>query len=219
MIVVSDMSGTVTTGSPVLGLVKWVRSNQSSIRANLYLGRNLPSYLLAKWGHIDAQRWGQSLMVTALPLIHKPTLESLEQMGEWSVEYELWPKRRQEVIDRLASHVKDGAQVAIASSVYEPIVRAFADRIGVRGIGTPLGITDGRVHFAESLVADEHKVEKVLSQLGVEKVDVAYGDTWADIPLLEHADRPVAVYPDQVLKAAAEERGWEIFGDRNARRD
>jgi phosphoserine phosphatase len=60
---------------------------------------------------------------------------------------------------------------------------------------------------------------KVLSKLGVDKVDTTYGDTWADIPLLEHADRAVAVYPDQVLKATAVERGWEIPGDRNARRD
>ncbi len=45
-------------------------------------------------------------------------------------------------------------------------------------------------------------------------MDAAYGDTWADIPLLEHADRPIAVYPDAPLKAAALERGWEILGDR-----
>jgi phosphoserine phosphatase len=60
-------------------------------------------------------------------------------------------------------------------------------------------------------------VEKVLTKLGVDKVDVAYGDTWADIPLLKHADRPVAVYPDEVLKATALERGWEILGNRKAK--
>lgn len=218
MIVVSDMSGTVTTGSPVLGLTKWVGNNQSALRANLYLGWNLPSYLLVKWGLIDAQRWGQGLMVTALPLIKNPSRESLEQMGKWVVEYELWPKRRQEVIDRLVGHVKDGAQVSIASSVYEPVAKAFAERIGVSGIGTPLEITDGRACFAEPLVADEQKLEKVLSKLGVDRVDVAYGDTWSDIPLLEHADRAVAVYPDKLLKATAEERGWEVLGDRETRR-
>jgi phosphoserine phosphatase len=35
-----------------------------------------------------------------------------------------------------------------------------------------------------------------------------------DIPLLEHADHPVAVYPDKKLKAIALERGWEILGER-----
>jgi len=48
----------------------------------------------------------------------------------------------------------------------------------------------------------------------VERIDVAYGDTSADIPMLEMADHPVAVYPDEALKAVAQERSWEIFGDR-----
>jgi phosphoserine phosphatase len=63
-------------------------------------------------------------------------------------------------------------------------------------------------------VAQERKIEKVLSQLGVDRVDFAYGDTEQDIPLLEHADHPVAVYPDEKLKAIALARGWEILGTR-----
>ncbi len=34
MIVVSDMMGTLTTGSPVLGLVDWVSHNQSKLQAD-----------------------------------------------------------------------------------------------------------------------------------------------------------------------------------------
>lgn len=213
MIVVSDMVGTVTTGSPVIGLIKWVRSNQSALRANFYFGRHLPAYFLSKWGLIDSQELGQRLMFTALPLIKNPTQKSLNQMGEWSVEYELWPKRRQDVLDKLTKHVKEGAQVYIASSVYEPTVTAFASRVGMHGIGTPLEILNGRVQFMRTLIAAEQKAEVVMSQLGVDKVDVAYGDTWADIPLLEHADRPIAVYPDAELKITAQKRGWEILGN------
>lgn len=47
----------------------------------------------------------------------------------------------------------------------------------------------------------------------MEHVDVAYGDTFLDIPLLEHADLPVAAYPDEKWKAIALEHGWEIFGN------
>jgi phosphoserine phosphatase len=46
----------------------------------------------------------------------------------------------------------------------------------------------------------------------VDKADIAYGDTRAHIHPLEHADKPVAVYPDEALKATALERGWEILG-------
>ena len=34
-----------------------------------------------------------------------------------------------------------------------------------------------------------------------------------DIPLLEQADHPVAVYPDRRLFSIARERGWEILGE------
>lgn len=35
MIVVSDMMGTLTTGSPFLGLVDWVKHNQSKVRLRM----------------------------------------------------------------------------------------------------------------------------------------------------------------------------------------
>lgn len=135
-------------------------------------------------------------------------------MGEWSVDHELWPKRRLDVIARLAGHIEDGAQVYLASSIFEPTVKAFAQRIGAHPIGTPVEIVAGRVRFAEAIVAEDRKSERVLNELGVDWVGVAYGDTWADIPLLEKAERPVAVYPDKVLRATALERGWEILDDR-----
>jgi len=215
MIVVSDLGGTITTGYPVMGLVKWVRHNQSKLRANFYLARLvLPLYLFTKLKLINAEAAGEKLMHTALSLIRDPSPKNLEQMAEWSVEHELWPKRRQDVVDRLTDHLKDGAQVVLASSMFEPTVKAFADRIRVGALGTPLEILGGRVRFAEAIVHGEEKAQKVLAHLGVEKVDVAYGDTQLDIPLLELADNPVAVYPNQALKTAALERGWEILGDR-----
>ena len=80
-------------------------------------------------------------------------------------------------------------------------------------IGTPVEIANGSVRMVGELVADEKKIEQVLSRLGVDRVDVAYGDTVLDVPLLEHAEHPVAVYPDEKLKAIAQERGWEIMGE------
>ena len=60
MIVASDLMGTLTTGSPFLGLVDWVKHNQSKAQANFYMARIMPSYFLAKNGLIDWQAWGQN---------------------------------------------------------------------------------------------------------------------------------------------------------------
>jgi phosphoserine phosphatase len=213
MIVVSDMMGTLTTGSPVLGLVDWIRHNQSKWQAELYMVSITPSYLMAKRGWIDWQQWGQDLMVKSLSMVRGATPEKMSLVGEWAVEHNLWKKRREDVISRLVAHRENGAQVHIASSVFEPIIEPFARRIGAQTIGTPVEYENGRARLAGGLVAQERKIEQVLSRLGVQRVDWAYGDTWMDIPLLEHAEHPVAVYPDAKLKATALERGWEILGD------
>jgi len=215
MIVISDMMGTLTTGSPVLGLVDWIRHNQSRMQARLYMASIMPSYFIAKRGWIDWQKWGQDLMVNSLKMVKEATPEKMKLVGEWAVEHDLWKKRREDVIACLKQHAAQGAQVYIASSVIEPLIEPFANRIGAQTIGTPVEYKNGQVRVAGDLVAQERKIEQVLSRLGVEHVDFAYGDTAQDVPLLEHADHPVAVYPDEKLKAVAIERGWEILGSRD----
>jgi phosphoserine phosphatase len=213
MIVISDMIGTLTTGSPVIGLVDWVRHNQSKMQARLYMASILPSYFLATRGWIDWQKWAQGLMINSLNMVKQATPEKMQIIGEWAVEHDLWKKRRDDVIARLKGHAVQGAQVYIASSVIEPFIEPFAKRIGVQIIGTPVEYSNGHVRVAGKLVAQERKIEQVLSRLGVKRVDFAYGDTEQDIPLLEHADHPVAVYPDEKLKKHAVTYGWEILGD------
>ncbi len=213
MIVVSDMMGTLTTGSPFLGLVDWVKHNQSKLRANWYLASIAPSYLLAKNGIIDWQDWGQKLMIESLDYIKNANPETVKHASEWTVEHNLWRKRREDVVARLIKHREDGAKVYIASSVVEPFIEPFAQRIGAETIGTPVKIENGRLQMVSELMKDEKKIEQVLSRLAVDRVDVAYGDTILDIPLLEHADHPVAVYPDAKLKQIALDKGWEIIGD------
>lgn len=213
MIVASDLMGTLTTGSPFLGLVDWVKHNQSKLRANYYMASIMPSYLLAKNGLIDWQEWGQKLMVASLAYIKDATPEKVKRASEWTVEHNLWKNRREDVVARLVKHREAGAQVYIASTVIEPFIEPFAQRIGAQVIGTPTEIVNGRVKLVGELMANERKIEQVLSRLGVDRVDVAYGDTILDVPLLEHADHPVAVYPEAKLKKIAMQRGWEIIGD------
>ncbi len=213
MIVVSDMMGTLTTGSPFLGLVDWIKHNQSKARANWYMASITPGYILAKNGLIDWQKWGQKLMVDSLAYIKDANPENVRHASEWVVEHNLWKKRREDVVGRLVSHRENGAKVYIASSVVEPFIEPFARRIGAQTIGTPAEIVNGKFQMVGELIADEKKIEKVLSRLGVDRVDYAYGDTILDVPLLEHAEHPVAVYPEEKLKKFALERGWEIIGD------
>ena len=184
MIVVSDMMGTLTTGSPFLGMVDWIKHNDSKLRANLIMASILPAYFLAKNGLIDWQEWGQKLMVYSLAHNKNPDEEKIRQISDWVVEHNLWKKHRDDVTTRLIKHREGGAQVYIASSVFEPFIVPFANRIGAQVIGTPVEIVNGRLKMVGELVASEKKIEQVLNRLGVQRVDVAYGDTVMDIPLL-----------------------------------
>ncbi|HEY3474794.1 MAG TPA: haloacid dehalogenase-like hydrolase, partial [Anaerolineales bacterium] len=175
MIVVSDMMGTLTKGSPVLGLVDWVRHNQSKLQAQLYMASIMPSYFIAKRGWIDWQKWAQGLMIDSLKMIRDATPEKMKAVSEWAVEHDLWKKRRDDVIARLRTHGAQSAQIYIASSVIEPIIEPFARHIGAQIIGTPVEYRNGRVRVAGELVAQERKIEQVLRRLGVDRVDFAYG--------------------------------------------
>lgn len=213
MIVVSDLVGTLTTGAPVRGLLSWVRHHQSALRTNLFILSFLPNYALAKLGVINMQNWAHNLMRKGLDLVKNPSEHTIAEITNWTLEEELWPGRRKDVLKRLANHRNEGATVTIASSAYEPSVRAFADRIGVQAIGSPIDLIDGRIQFSTKLVARENKIQKVFDFLGVSRIDVAYGDTEADIPLLDNATTPVAVYPDKMLRSTAIKRGWEIIDE------
>ena len=136
-------------------------------------------------------------MINSLGYIKDATPEKVNQVSEWLVEQELWKNRREDVVARLVKHHEEGAKTYIASSMMEPFLEPFARRIGAEVIGTPTEIVNGQLRLVGDMVVNEKKIEQVLSRLAVDRVDVAYGDSFMDIPMLEHADHPVAVYPDE----------------------
>jgi len=211
MIVVSDLVGTISKGSPILGLVSWVRHNQSALQANMFFAKAVPRYLLVKMGLIDLRDFGEWGLVAALPMIKNPTSKKIREIAMWSVDKVLWPQRRQDVLERLARHREQGDQLFIASTAYESTLEALGERIGAGAIGSKIEVVDGQLQLVSGLITGKRKGEQVFDRLGVDRVGAAYGDTWADIPILERADHPVAVYPDARLRSAAVERGWEIL--------
>jgi len=211
MIVLTDLNGTLTTGSPVVGLAKWVGQRQSRLRSRLYLASTMGSYLLARRGWIDWTGWVERLMVSALPLIKDATPALLGEMAEWTVENELWPKRRPDVLARLEAHRLAGDRIILVSSVYQPTAAAFAGRIGAEAIATAVTCEHGKARLSGQLVAGPGKMDQVKARLGVDRVDFAYGDTVSDIPMLSFAGYGVAVYPDPGLRRAAQANGWEIL--------
>jgi len=214
MLIASDLNGTLTTGSPILAVARWVEKNQpESYPAGFKLGL-FSSYLQVKIGLKKIDTWGDINMRRVLKLIDEPTQEILNQVMDSVVDEELWLKQRTEAVDLLKDYHQRGAKIIIISAAYEPAVQKFAALIGKEnsfGIGTPVELTDSGIELAKMLTSREIKLEKLRDMIGNQQIDVALGDTFADIPLLEEAVEPIAVYPDNTLRQTALERGWKII--------
>jgi phosphoserine phosphatase len=147
-------------------------------------------------------------------LIPNSSLSVLDEVMEAVVERELWPKRREKAISLLQDYHQSGAEIIIISATYQPAVDRFAKRIGddrTSGIGTPVNITADGITLAEKITTRGMKLERLRAVIGSSPIDVALGDTFADIPLLEQAAHPIAVFPDKTLLQRAEQEGWQIL--------
>ncbi|RLE05918.1 MAG: hypothetical protein DRJ13_01135 [Bacteroidetes bacterium] len=214
MLIASDLNGTLTTGSPILAVARWVKKNQpESYPAGFILGL-FTSYMQVKLRLKKIDTWGDVNMRRVLKLIREPTQEILNHVMDSVVDDELWLKKRTEVIDFLKYYHQAGAKIILISAAYELAVQKFAAKIGAEntyGIGTPVVLTESGIELAKTLTSREVKLERLRSMIGTQKINVALGDNFADIPLLEEAAESIAVYPDKTLRQMAIERGWKII--------
>ncbi len=102
----------------------------------------------------------------------------------------------------------------VASGTYTPIAERFAARLGASAIGTDLAYdAEGRAtgRFAGTMGTGQEKVARLKAMLGEATLEVAYGDTMADVPMLSLATIGVVVHPDAALERVAVARGWRII--------
>jgi len=214
MLVASDLNGTLTTGSPILAVAHWVKKNQPESYPAGFAISLFASYVQVKLGLKKIDTWGDVNMRRVLNLISEPNQEILDLIMDSVVEDELWLKRRDKAVKLLQEYHQNGAKIIIISAAYEPAVQKFAAKIGqenTHGIGTPLTLTDSGLVLAKTLTSREIKLDRLRALIGDQRIDVALGDTFADIPLLEEATKAIAVFPDTVLRQKAINRDWEII--------
>lgn len=221
-VIVSDIEGTLTTGSSWQALRTYYKTHFNPRAYNLFFIRWVPRYLLVKLGLRSRRDAMFDWMLDEVQLFKGMSPLEFDKMAEWVVETEMWPKRRRDVLSALEDHRGAGTQILVVSSAYHPIVAAFARRMeadpdGVTPIGSHLVLEDGFITgIAQPLNAYEHKAAAVLAHLKApesEEISIiaAYGDTASDIPMMELSESPVAVYPDSELRRIAETRGWQII--------
>jgi HAD superfamily phosphoserine phosphatase-like hydrolase len=219
-IIASDMDGTLSTAETWRGVHAWILGHHPSGAARRFVATQLPLIAIARTGLFDREAFRARWLRNHARLLRGVAATDLAGMGEWVVDRHLWPARRQPAIDALAAATREARErepavrLILASGAYQPIVDAFAARVGADlALGTPLETRDGAAtgNLAAEVQAGRPKAAAVQAHAAGGSLLAAFGDTAADIPLLELAQRPVAVAPDAALRRVAIERGWEIL--------
>jgi phosphoserine phosphatase len=218
-VVVSDLDGTLTAAEIWRGVLRWVRATHPSGAARRFVAVRLPLVAIARLGLWDKEAFRARWLRDEARLLQGLSASELDAMGDWAVEHHLWPARRQSALDAVQAAVREaratdpGALLIVASGGYQPVADAFARRLDAVALGTPLeveaGAATGRLLGATR--SGTLKAAAVEARAGGGEILAAFGDTAADIPMLELARRPVAVAPDPALRRVANDRGWEII--------
>lgn len=212
MVLVADLEGTLTAGETWKGVARWLEELGRGTAYRRFFVSHLPGALMAKAGLIDKRAYQDRWMADLARLLAGLSESQLAEMGEWVTEHTLWPARHDTVLTELLQAFSRGARVILASATYQPVLEAFARRLGegVVALGTPLETVQGRAtgRLGGPVNAGSAKAGRVRVYLGGSSPDRAYGDSWPDRYLLELSAEPVAVRPDRRLMALARERGW-----------
>lgn len=215
-IIAADLEGTLTAGETWRGIGDYLYGHGRRNEYSFFLARHLPGVFLLKAGLKSRAKFSAMWVTDLLRLFKGKTEAEFREMVEWVLEHETWKDRRQAVIDDIRTLQDQGHQLVIVSGAYQIVVEAFAERLGaVQAIGTPLEIVEGKLtgRLAAPVNMGDYKVQHLREYLGGRPLVAAYGDTAPDVAMLSLSQNPVAVHPDEGLRAAAEAKGWRILED------
>ncbi len=124
---------------------------------------------------------------------------------------------RPEMRAALQTHLDLGDRVVVLSASPQELVDALARRLGAeRGIGTQGEILDGVCtgRLDGPFCHGQGKLVRLRHELGDVDLSEAwcYADSMSDLPLMALTGHPVAVSPDDRLRAEATRRDWAIAG-------
>ncbi|MDP3857077.1 MAG: HAD family hydrolase [Stagnimonas sp.] len=145
------------------------------------------------------------------------TLQEWEPLRQRFVQEQIVPCVARLAPDLLARHRAEGDTLLITTATQRFITEPIAKLLGVEHLlASEPELSEGR--FTGRLLRANFNVGKVtrlrewIAEQALPPEGItAYSDSRNDLPLLEMADRPVAVDPDPVLRDEAERRGWPVI--------
>lgn len=215
-LVLFDLDNTLIAGDSDFEWAQFLIS-KGVLDREVYEARNLAFYEQYKAGTLDIHEF---LDFQLLPLSRHQRTE----LEAWRAEF--LARRIRPLIGEASrrlvrSHLDSGALVAVVTATNSFVTGPVAMEMGIPHLiatipaqenGQFTGKPRGLPSFREGKIV---RVDDWLESLGLwwgsfEKTTF-YSDSLNDLPLLMRVDRPVAVDPDDTLRAHALDKGWEII--------
>ena len=188
--------------------------DQKLVDAIDFAEKNEQFYQDYKTGSLDMDAW---LHFSLAPLRSQP----MEVLDAWHREFMrtvIQPVMLPKAATLIADHQARGHTLLIITATNVFITRPIATALGIENLlgceaeiangmytGKPIGVPsyrEGKVTRLKEWLKDKE-----------ETMDGAYfySDSQHDLPLLELVDNPIAVDPDDTLRARAKQAGWKIL--------
>lgn len=148
----------------------------------------------------------------------------------WAKRFQAGPGRRRLLaapMHLMAEHARQGHRIVLLTGAVDLLVQPLPELLAsVTGVdacasmrveAVPLTEADGVFtgELGAPALGQEEKARRARSVAAEEGLDLessfAYGDSIADLPLLEAVGRPAAVRPDWRLRREARRRGWPVI--------
>ncbi|MGF1507586.1 MAG: HAD-IB family phosphatase [Chloroflexi bacterium] len=214
MIIASDLEGTLTSGATWRGIAGYLMASGRAADYNRFLIPRLPMVGLYRANLLDGEAFRNRWIAGLLNLFTGCTEDQFNEAAEFTVEEQLWPNRRETVLEEIRAYQAEGHRILITSGSFAPVVSRFAQKAGVEEcLATPIDVIDGRLtgRVAGSENTGSSKAANLRRHLEGSAPDVAYGDTFADYEMLKMSRVAVVVEPDRKLSIAANAHGWRVI--------
>ncbi len=184
------------------------------VDADFYRSENDRFYREYQDGVLNIYEW---LDFQFQPLAKHP----LQQLQTWHQQFmseEIEPIWLPKAVELVESHRSKGDTLLIITATNRFITEPIAAKLNIPYLiatepelieGSYTGKVDGVPSYQEGKIT---RLNRWLEQQQT-NMDGSYfySDSHNDLPLLEHVDHPVAVDPDETLRATAIERNWPIL--------
>ena len=133
-----DVEGTLSEGTAWEGVRDYLVDQGQEELYKAFQKKMTFRYILFRLNLGDKQAFKEDWITGILGLLAGQTRQELQELGRRIVEKNLWPARREDILQELAAQKEAGRQIVLVSGQFQPFLDAFVDQTGAdAGIGTP----------------------------------------------------------------------------------